>query len=66
MPNVFYNQDATYFCSHNFIDVEPYDEPCAEHEEYDNCGQCVFCTKQDYTLVAQDPNQRHLISPERK
>lgn len=63
-PNVNYNQGSEYFCDNLMIDLDYDSEACSD--EYKYCRQCVHCCKQDYTIVVQNPDQKHLINPQRK
>ena len=68
-PQPYFDQGDVYFCSFHLADIEQDDPACEEGQDYNplmKCGQCPYCEKQSYRIVVQNPDQKHLISPERK
>jgi len=65
VPNVFYSQGAEYWCSKFFHDLEYDSEACDKQPitTIKKCRECCFFEKQDYTIVVQREDQKHLISP---
>jgi hypothetical protein len=66
MPQPNYNQGTEYWCSEKMIDLDYDNDSCFDNPTVRKCRQCYAFEKQDYTLVVQREDQKHLISPERK
>lgn len=62
MPNVFYNQGETYWCSLHYSDIEPDDLSCEERSNIDKtCKSCIYCEKQSYQLITKDERFKKFI-----
>ena len=64
MPQPNYNQDTCYWCSKYMIDIELDSDACETNGGMSNtCASCVFCEKQNYSIVIQREDQKEFISP---
>jgi hypothetical protein len=63
MPQPFYNTGSEYWCSKLIVDLEYDSDPCNEQpiKTMKKCRECCFFEKQDYSIVIQREDQKHLI-----
>ena len=61
MPNPNLSMGTTYFCDIKMIDLEYDSDSCWDEPNIEKCRQCSSFQKQDYTIVVQREDQRHLI-----
>ena len=61
MPQPYYDQGGTYWCSFHITDIEPDDPACEEGQEYIICAFCPYCEKQSYKIVTKDERFKRFI-----
>ena len=62
MPQPYYDQGDTYWCSFHITDIEPNDIACEERNNIDKtCMSCPYCEKQSYKIVTKDERFKRFI-----